>query len=287
MSKRIIEPSNVVYALFCVCPNCGVEFKITYVGKTVNRPSTRLRGHISKARGGDTRPVSNWIKKHGSENIRYRILEVVPREGDLYGREQWWIGHLNTVVPNGYNLTDGGPGSTGLVFTDERKKNISNARLGGRVNAEALSELRESLVNNRKLRTSDVREIKSRIWDGESQGSIAKDYDVTHTVIARIARGESFTDVEWPTDRPRSSKTRMDNVREAAARRKGVKRDVRIGQAKAFNESPMMIRDIRRIRDLGRGTNLTHKQIAGLMPEYVTTIIVGKILRGERWQWVD
>lgn len=289
MNKPIIEPSNVVYGLFCVCHSCidlrGNE--IMYAGKTVNRPSKRLRGHVSKARMGDSRPVSNWIRKHGPENIRYSILEVVAEDGDLYAREQWWIRHLNTVAPNGYNLTDGGPGSTGMSFSDDRRKNIGDGRRGGKVNAVALAELRESLTNNRKLRVYDVVRIKQRLWDGESQNSVARDYDVTSTVIARIDRDESFSDIPWPQDRPRNTKTRLDKVREAAAKRKGVKRDVRIGRAKAFSESPMLVRDIRRIRDLSRSTRMSHKEIADHLPDYVTTAIVGKIIRGERWAWVD
>lgn len=262
-----------------------------YVGKTEKRPSVRLRGHFYKARSGDTRPVSNWIRKHAPANIRYVILDSIEDTGDerdLYLVEQEWISRMGTRQDAGLNLTDGGPGSTGMVFTPERKANIGAGRRGKPVSPEALAELRDNLSNQRKLTSQDLIEVKSQLWDGDSLSNVARAFGVSTSIISRISRGTAATDVPWPSDRPRVVRDKAFHQREAFRKRKesGVKRDPKSNQLKSFKHSPMKIRDVRYIRELSRNTRLMQKEIAEMLPEYVTTAIVGKIIRGERWAWV-
>ena len=288
--KRIDEPDNVVYGLFCACARCRASHPgaIRYVGKTVKRPSERRNGHISKARNGDGRPVSCWIRKHGPENVRYTILDTAEPGENLYDSEQYWIGHLGTTTYPGLNLTDGGPGSTGLVFSQERRANIGRGRAGIPVSPEALIELRNGLSNRRKLTQTDLYSVKERIWDGDSYSDIARSHGVSVNVISRIAQDKSATDIPWPSDRPRVMHDRAYHQRVAALRRReaGVKKSPRPSQIRAIRETRLSIREIRYIRELARNTSLTHREIAAEFPDHVTTVMVGKILRGERWEWV-
>lgn len=283
------EATNVVYGLYCVCPECvATPERIRYVGKTVQTATIRLRGHRSKCSSGTRRPIYDWMRKHGPSNIRSRVLEIVSADGDLYVREQFWIDKMSTNVARGaggLNLTDGGPGSTGMLFSGFRKANIARGRIGVHVSPESLRRLRQHPM--RKLDYESVRRIKSDIWDGEIRAGLSRKYGVSTSLIWRIEHEKMWSDVPWPTDRPIKAVSRSE--RQVIANDRtflGKKKSREQVEREAFSRSPMKIRDIRRIRELARNTELYHREIADMLPEYVSTSIVGKILRGERWAWV-
>lgn len=49
---------------------------------------------------------------------------------------------------------------------------------------------------NAKLTEDDVREIRERVSDGETQGDVAEDYPVSPTAVSKIVRREMWADVE-------------------------------------------------------------------------------------------
>lgn len=72
--------------------------------------------------------------KYGIENFSFTILEEIDISDNhsIQGREQFWIEHFNTMVPNGYNCVFGGPSLFGELnpffnkkHTEETKKKIS------------------------------------------------------------------------------------------------------------------------------------------------------------------
>ncbi len=48
------------------------------------------------------------IEEHGKENFEWVILETVETQEEAYRREQFYIRELNTIFPDGYNMTIGG-----------------------------------------------------------------------------------------------------------------------------------------------------------------------------------
>lgn len=68
--------------------------------------------------------------KYGVENFKHEILKECDTQNELNYWEQYYIKELNTKVPNGYNLTDGGGGRSGYKITDEQRKKMSEARKG-------------------------------------------------------------------------------------------------------------------------------------------------------------
>ena len=111
----------------------GVIYKITclvngksYVGPTRQGLSRRITEH--KRDSNKDRPgIDAAIHKYGWENFTVEVLEECPVE-QLNDREIFWIAELNTKVPNGYNLTDGGEG--GLNPSDEVRARISATSKG-------------------------------------------------------------------------------------------------------------------------------------------------------------
>ena len=69
--------------------------------------------------------------KYGLEAFDFEILKEC-EDDELDYWEKYYIKELNTKVPYGYNMTDGGGGTSGYIFslTEEQKKKISEANKG-------------------------------------------------------------------------------------------------------------------------------------------------------------
>lgn len=48
------------------------------------------------------------MEKFGESNFKLEIIEEVDNERDGYQKEAYWIGKLDTLIPNGYNTLPGG-----------------------------------------------------------------------------------------------------------------------------------------------------------------------------------
>ena len=74
-------------------------------------------------------PVNYAIKKYGKRNFkRYVLLHCDKTLGNYY--EVLWIKKFKCKFPNGYNLTDGGEGTVGYIFTEKDIKSISDSHKG-------------------------------------------------------------------------------------------------------------------------------------------------------------
>ena len=71
------------------------------------------------------------MKDFGVSNFSLDILETVPQEV-MYDREHYWVSKLDCLWENGkgYNLTRGGKGAPGCIYSDDRNKRISKALKG-------------------------------------------------------------------------------------------------------------------------------------------------------------
>jgi len=68
--------------------------------------------------------IKNAIKKYGRENFKKEILEECKTKDELCDREIFWINKLNSIVPNGYNLTCGGDGGNTALIDNPNEKEI-------------------------------------------------------------------------------------------------------------------------------------------------------------------
>jgi hypothetical protein len=84
-----------------------------YVGKTENEPKKRWKEHLAAARNNPIMVISKAIRKYGSENFKFEIIEECLSE-DVNKKETYWIGRLDTFK-NGYNSTLGGEGIVGAI----------------------------------------------------------------------------------------------------------------------------------------------------------------------------
>lgn len=68
------------------------------------------------------RLINNARNKYGTDNFITTILKECDTLDEANKWEMYYINKLNTKVPNGYNLTDGGEGSIGCIVSDETRK---------------------------------------------------------------------------------------------------------------------------------------------------------------------
>jgi len=110
----------------CVYVVTNTSTGMQYVGKTKGPLAARKKQHLC-----ETRHVCYFhkaIKKYGKQNFKWEELYVSADEEDLYSKETFFIEKLNTRIPNGYNMTLGGDGLRGVIFSDEwRVKNKERA----------------------------------------------------------------------------------------------------------------------------------------------------------------
>lgn len=112
-----------------------------YIGKDAHYPS---RTHSHRWIAGNegaieyASPVHAAIRKYGWNKMELRILERdVTTLAELAIREQKWIAHHKTKLPQGYNQTDGGDGAFGLKHSARSKQKISRGNRGKVRSAEA------------------------------------------------------------------------------------------------------------------------------------------------------
>lgn len=76
-------------------------------------------------------PIINRARdKYGIENFKAEVLKECGTQEQLNFWEQYYIKELDTKVPNGYNLTDGGGGCSGYHHTEEQRAKLSESRKG-------------------------------------------------------------------------------------------------------------------------------------------------------------
>lgn len=76
-----------------------------YVGQSKNVKTRK----VQHERGDTTnsRRFHNAMIKHGPDGFRWTVLEICTQES-LNEREAYWVNKLESLYPNGYNLTSGG-----------------------------------------------------------------------------------------------------------------------------------------------------------------------------------
>jgi group I intron endonuclease len=101
-----------------------------YVGKTEKSLFYRIRGHKYDARYGSPLPIHRAIRKYGEESMKVVVLAKEEDPEFLNFLEMHYIREMQTMTPNGYNLTKGGEGSPGMVHSRETVERLVKLRTG-------------------------------------------------------------------------------------------------------------------------------------------------------------
>lgn len=120
-----------------------------YVGKAVDFDRREKEWKNSKCYSRGV--IDRARTKYGLNNFKVEILRECETQIELSKWEMYYIKKLNTKIPNGYNLTDGGEGLNGYHHTEESRKKLSESlkgrvspRKGIKLSDEAKAKLSES-----------------------------------------------------------------------------------------------------------------------------------------------
>jgi len=97
----------------------------SYVGKTKSSIEARKNSHELVAKRGSKLYFHSALRKYGFGAFEWTVLFEEDKERLLDRWEKFYIKRLNTLVPNGYNLSVGGGGGVGPSFTPEMRRLIA------------------------------------------------------------------------------------------------------------------------------------------------------------------
>jgi group I intron endonuclease len=91
----------------------------SYIGITSTSIEQRWNAH--KAISSECTYIRNSIQKYGEENFKIEQIDIINTIEEANEKEIYWIKEYNTMVPNGYNLRDGG--KYGKISEESKEKN--------------------------------------------------------------------------------------------------------------------------------------------------------------------
>lgn len=161
-----------------------------YIGMTTKTIAERWRKHKSAINTTDTL-LYRAMKKHGVENFWIEALEKTTYE-ELEEKERDWINKMNSLSPNGYNLTIGGRSLNGKNnpfygkrHTEKTKKRLAamaTKRIGsanpffGKKHAEETKK-KISEKNKGRKQSKEEREMRKEINTGENNPFYGKSHN--------------------------------------------------------------------------------------------------------------
>jgi group I intron endonuclease len=97
----------------------------SYIGQTKYSVKRRFNQHSKSYL-----PIGAAIRKYGVENFEVSVLNIVETKDEANTFEIFYIKEYDTISPRGYNLAEGGGGSTGYKLSEEARQKISEAHKG-------------------------------------------------------------------------------------------------------------------------------------------------------------
>ena len=107
-----------------------------YIGLTTTSLKQRTKEHKTTAKSGDTKCVYNALRKYDMvDTLELIEIDTADTVEELCEKEIGYIIEYNSYYmnENGYNMTYGGEGTNGYIFTEEdNKKNILKIHTQGK-----------------------------------------------------------------------------------------------------------------------------------------------------------
>lgn len=140
---------------------------IRYVGKSttgMKRPKTHLMSSaLTRKKGGR---LTAWLQAHANIGVKpeIEILEIVEHADDLSEAEIYWIGLMLLAGANLKNLTRGGDGAPGRVYTptEATKKKIADANRGRSPSDETRAKTSATLTGRKRPQSVIDKMIKTK-----------------------------------------------------------------------------------------------------------------------------
>lgn len=97
----------------------------SYIGQSRSLVRNRWHKHINGDTSCKNSAIHNAIAKYGVENFTFLVIDICETIEQLDYKEKMYILQLNTLAPDGYNITTGG--GHGFTYSDEHRARLSIA----------------------------------------------------------------------------------------------------------------------------------------------------------------
>lgn len=125
-----------------------------YVGKTECTLQRRWNNHKHSAKRGSSSYFHKALRKYSADSFVVHTLACFENSEVLKQAEILFIAELQTLAPQGYNLTEGGDGTRGWIPTADTRLRMSAAKLGTKQPPEQIRNRIASLISGgKRIRT--------------------------------------------------------------------------------------------------------------------------------------
>ncbi|MBL0303240.1 MAG: GIY-YIG nuclease family protein [Cytophagaceae bacterium] len=164
--ERIPNPGYADGIIYLITNNLNEK---QYIGLTVQTLERRWRYHQEQANTNHIKSKESLhaaIREFGADNFSIKAIDSGTTKKGLERKEREWIKKLNTLIPNGYNIStggiSGGSNSKPTTIDGKRFKSVKEA-------AKYVSETRKILYEAAKGRIRSGRiDVKTPSKPGES-----------------------------------------------------------------------------------------------------------------------
>jgi group I intron endonuclease len=144
-----------------------IENKINgkiYIGQTKYTIEKRIYSHLRA-----NSFIGKALRKYDIQSFDISIIDNATIKEVLNEKEVYWIKFYNCKSPNGYNLTDGGEGTSGHIHivSQETRKKISKANTGEN-NAAKRPEVRAKMSESARKNGNRIGKHPGN-WQGEDK----------------------------------------------------------------------------------------------------------------------
>lgn len=137
-----------------------------YIGQTSKTIKIRFDRHIKSANKKVNRHLYDAMNFYGYSNFSIEEIESSSKwtNKEFDEREKYWIKLLNTMSPNGYNMTEGGGGGNTLRnWSPEKRKELYRLQGKKRTGVRSLDWRRAISEGAKKREASKTKEEKEKI----------------------------------------------------------------------------------------------------------------------------
>ena len=163
-----------------------------YIGQTTRTLAARFDQHKRDAKNGSTYVIHRAIRKHGIDNFIYEKIDGSGNYDKLLELEAHYIKEYDSYL-HGYNMTLGGDGVFGHIFSKDSKKKMSESAMGHKRNLgfkhseESKKKMREAQKGHKC--SEEARAKMSEAHKGKQYALGCKHSEASNKIKAERMRG--------------------------------------------------------------------------------------------------